>query len=55
MAYKKLEGYGSTQYVVDTEHDKTQLPKNCEMGDMVLVIETGYVYVKNSSGEWVKL
>ena len=55
MAYKKLDGYGSTQYVVDTENDKATLPVSCEMGSMVLVIETGKVYVKNSSGEWVKV
>lgn len=55
MAYKKVDGYGSAQYVVDTEADITKLPVSCDMGDMVLVIETGNVYVKNSSGEWVKL
>ena len=55
MAYKLMEDYGSRQFVVDTENEINTLPKSCQMGDFVLVIATGNVYVKNSQGEWVKL
>lgn len=43
-------------YVVDEFADiKTQVPKDALMGTYVLVISTGEVYMKNSSGEWKEL
>ena len=46
--------YGINEYVCDTVDDLISLPK-CSMGSMALIISTSEVYMKNSSGEWVKL
>ena len=46
--------YGINEYVCDTVDDLVSLPK-CSMGSMALIISTSEVYMKNSSGEWVKL
>ena len=46
--------YGINEYVCDTFDDLANLPK-CAMGSTALIITTSEVYMKNSSGEWVKL
>lgn len=46
--------YGINEYVCDTADDLVGLPK-CSMGSTALIISTSEVYMKNSSGEWVKL
>ena len=60
MAYKLTESngrpaYDQQTYTVDTPADLEKLPKNIAMGCFALVISSGDVYIKNSSGEWVKL
>jgi hypothetical protein len=46
--------YGINEYVCDSTDDLINLPK-CSMGSTALIITTSEVYMKNSSGEWVKL
>lgn len=47
--------YGIIECVCDTIDDITSLPQNAEMGSTALIIESKEVYMKNGSGEWVKL
>lgn len=46
--------YGICEYVCDKEEDIETLPK-APMGSTAFVIETGDVYMINSSKEWVKI
>lgn len=43
--------YGIKEYVIEFVEDLNLLPK-CPMGSTALMISTGDVYMKNSSGEW---
>ena len=59
MAIKTLsKGYGQGEHcrlecLCDNEADAADLPI-CACGSIAVIIETGNVYVVNSSGEWVK-
>ena len=41
------------EYFCDTESDVAQLPMNCAPGSTAKVIETGNVYMADSTGKWV--
>lgn len=43
------------EYVVDTPDDIATLPESDPFGSVALVISTGDIYMKNSSGEYHKL
>lgn len=47
--------YDHDEYIVDSVDDLKQIPKRVAMGSIALIIATGDVYMKDSSGEWVKL
>ena len=47
--------YNLKDYVVDTAAEVNLLPTNCAMGSSAFVIETGDLYMLNSSGKWVKI
>lgn len=47
--------YNLKEYVVDIVADIDNLPVDAVMGSTAFVIETGDVYMINSSGEWVKI
>lgn len=55
--YQVTEQYGNrtkpcTQFTCDKEADVSTIPKK-SIGDVAYVIETGNVYMCNSSGEWI--
>ncbi|MBQ8603904.1 MAG: hypothetical protein IJ410_03550 [Oscillospiraceae bacterium] len=61
MAYKLIDKeYSHTQggyvqdYICDTNADVASLPV-CRCGSSALVIDTGDVYVVNTTGEWAKV
>lgn len=41
------------EYFCDTESDVTKLPTDCAPGSTAKVIETGNVYMADSTGKWV--
>lgn len=43
------------EFVCDTAQDVQSLPTNAPFGSTALVIATGDIYIKNSSGTWVKI
>ena len=43
------------EYIVDTPDDIATLPESDPFGSTALVISTGELYIKNSSGEYQKL
>ena len=47
--------YDHDEYLIDTVEDLQNIPKRVAMGSIALVISTSDVYMKDSSGEWVKL
>lgn len=47
--------YDVNEYVIDTPEDLMNMPKDCAMGSIAIVVSTSEVYMKNSAGEWVKL
>ena len=47
--------YDHDEWVVDKEEDLKLLPKKSGMGSVAIVISTGKVYMKNSSGEWKEI
>ena len=47
--------YDVNEYVCDSPEDIPNLPHHCAMGSIAIIISTAEVYMKNSSGEWVKL
>lgn len=47
--------YDHDEWVVDKEEDLKLLPRKSSMGSVVIVISTGKVYMKNSSGEWEEI
>lgn len=46
--------YKIKEFACDTVEDLEKLP-NCAMGSTAIVIATTEVYMKDSSGKWVKL
>lgn len=59
MAIKKVNrewnpylGDYKRDFIVDTEADVANLPE-CSTGSSALVIESGAVYIVNTSGNWV--
>jgi hypothetical protein len=58
---KKIEINGEIAYdiiklVLDTPDDLVTLPTiDCAMGSTAIVISTAEVYMRNSSGEWIKM
>lgn len=58
---KKVEingevAYDVIKFVLDTPNDlKTLLTEDCAMGSTAIVISTAEVYMRNGSGEWVKM
>ena len=48
--------YNVNEYICDSVADLDSLPR-CEPGSVAIILEEGntVVYMKNSSGEWVKL
>lgn len=44
--------YDHDEWVVDKEEDLKLLPRKSGMGSVAIVISTGKVYMKDSSGEW---
>lgn len=47
--------YNINEYCIDTPDDIANLPVDCAMGSIAIVISTAEVYMKNGSGEWVNL
>lgn len=47
--------YDVEEYVVDTVEELPNIPSSCAMGSTAIVISTAEVYMKNGSGEWIKL
>ena len=47
--------YQIKEFACDTVEDLEKLPNNCAMGSTAIVIATTEVYMKDSSGKWVKL
>ena len=47
--------YDHDEWVVDKEEDLKLLPRKSSMGSAAIVISTGKVYMKNSSGEWEEI
>ena len=47
--------YDHDEWVVDKEEDLKLLPKKSGMGSVAIVISTGKVYMKDSSGEWKEI
>lgn len=58
---KKIEINGEIAYdiiklALDTPDDLVTLPAiDCAMGSTAIVISTAEVYMRNSSGEWIKM
>lgn len=46
--------YGVNGYVIDTAAEISNLPTDCAAGSRAKVIETGDIYIFNSSKEWIK-
>ena len=58
MAYKRLSSggkvdYSHDEYFIDSEADLKNVP-NRSMGDIAINIQTGDIYICDSSGKWVK-
>lgn len=47
--------YDIEEYVVDAVEELQDIPSSCAMGSTAIVISTAEVYMKNGSGEWIKL
>ena len=47
--------YGLTNFVVDSEDDKNDIPIEIPMGCKCFVIETSKNYMINSKGQWIEL
>ena len=47
--------YDVYEYIVDTYEDIETIPARAGAGSTALVIESSEVYIKNTSGEWIKL
>lgn len=47
--------YDVHEYAIDTVDELSKIPQSCAMGSTAIVIATGEIYMKNGSGEWVKL
>ena len=47
--------YDVNEYCIDSPDEIANLPKDCAMGSTAIVISTAEIYMKNGSGEWVKL
>lgn len=47
--------YNINEYCIDSSDDIANLPKDCAMGSTAIVISTSEVYMKNGTGDWVKL
>lgn len=47
--------YDHDEWVIDEEKDLKLLPKKSGMGSVAIVISTGKVYMKDSSGEWKEI
>ena len=47
--------YDHEEWDVDKEEDLKKKKKKSSMGSVAIVISTGKVYMKNSSGEWEEI
>ena len=47
--------YDVCEYAIDTVDELSKIPQSCAMGSTAIVIATAEIYMKNGSGEWVKL